>query len=68
MARVIKDLNGFVEVTPFSKHQVYKLIKNPANPLPHKKVGRKLYFDMERFYRWFDGMPGADKTFNSDLE
>ena len=66
MARSIKDLNGFVEATPFSKNQVYKMVRNPDNPLPHKKIGKKLYFDMERFYRWFDGMPGADKTFNSE--
>jgi hypothetical protein len=62
MAREIKDLNGFAEIAPFTKHQIYKLIKNPENPLPHKKIGKKLYFDMERFYKWFDRMPGSDRT------
>ena len=28
----------------------------------HKKIGKKLYFDIERFYKWFDRMPGVDRT------
>ena len=60
MAREIVDVEGLSDKTPFSKGQIYKFTKRVENPLPHKKYGKKLYFDMERVYKWFDSLPGKD--------
>jgi len=64
--RQIVDLKGLEEKTPFTKHQIYKLVKRSENPLPHKKVGVKLYFDLEKIERWFDSLPGKDETFGCE--
>lgn len=64
MARQIVDLKGLAEHPnfPFSEHQIYRLIKNNDYPLPYKKAGRKILFDLERVFRWFDSLPGGDRT------
>lgn len=62
MPRVIVDINGLEKQLPFTKHQIYKMIKKPSNPLPHKKAGKKIYFDVEKVFRWFDSLPGRDET------
>jgi hypothetical protein len=33
-------------------------VRDPINPIPHKKHGKRLLFDVERVFRWFDGLPG----------
>jgi len=58
--RKIVEMEGLIEVFPSTKHQVYKFVKMPDNPLPHKKLGRRLVFDVERVYKWFDALPGRD--------
>jgi hypothetical protein len=63
MARQIIDVNELSERLPMSKNQIYVAIKNPENPLPYKKFGKRLYFDLERVYLWFDSLPGRDLTF-----
>lgn len=60
MARQIVDLKGLSERLPLSTHQIYKGIKHATNPIPHKKFGKRLLFDLEKVWRWFDGLPGRD--------
>ena len=52
--REMIDIDALTERLPFSKHQLYKLTKHPEYPLPHKKIGKKLLFDMSAIWRWFD--------------
>ena len=67
MARQIVDIEGLEDRMPFTRHQIYKFIRRPESPLPHKKIGKKLYFDLERVDRWFDQQPGRDETFGCEL-
>jgi hypothetical protein len=62
MARQIVRLEGLTERYPFTKWQVYKMVRDPVNPIPHKKSGKTLLFDLERVDRWFDRLPGRDIT------
>lgn len=62
MARQIVDLDGLMERMPLTKWQVYKKIRDMEHPLPYRKAGKRLLFDMERVYKWFDGLPGRDRT------
>ncbi|ACL05865.1 hypothetical protein Dalk_4183 [Desulfatibacillum aliphaticivorans] len=66
MPRQIVDIKGLSEKMPFTENQLYKLVHKPDNPLPYKKCGKRLLFDLERVYRWFDGLPGKDETLNDD--
>ncbi len=63
MPRQIVDVAGLSEILPLSVHQIYKLTRHREHPLPFKKMGKKLYFDVERIYRWFDSLPGQDGNF-----
>ena len=63
MSRQIVDMQGLTKLMPFTTHQVYKYVRARVNPLPHKKAGKKLLFDMQKVYRWFDSLPGRDETF-----
>lgn len=60
--REIVNIEGLTKKLPMTKHQLYKAVRDPKNPIPHKKFGKKLMFDMERVYRWFDRLPGKDLT------
>ena len=60
--RQIVDVKGLMEVLPFTVHQIYKAVRDPKNPLPFKKHGKKLLFDLERVWAWFDGLPGVDRS------
>ncbi len=62
MARQIVDLEGLTEILPFTRHQAYKMVRRAVNPLPHKKLGRRLLFDLERVFAWYDSLPGRDET------
>jgi len=62
MARQIVDIKGLTERLPLSVHQIYKGTKHPKNPIPHKKFGKRLLFDLEKVWRWFDSLPGKDET------
>lgn len=44
MVRQIVDLNGLEELSPFTKHQIYKLTKRQQNPIPLKKDWQKTLF------------------------
>ena len=55
----IKALND--KVFPnFTVNQIYKWVRDPLNPIPHKKLGKRLLFDVEKVFRWFDALPGRD--------
>jgi len=60
--REMIDIDALAERLPLSKHQLYKLTKHGEYPLPHKKIGKKLLFDMSAIWRWFDSLPGRDET------
>lgn len=64
MARQIVDIKGLMEILPLTVNQIYKAVRVADNPLPYKKHGRRLLFDVERVYKWFDGLPGRDYTLN----
>lgn len=60
MARQIVDIKGLTEILPFTTHQIYKAVRAAEHPLPYKKHGKRLLFDVERVFKWFDGLPGKD--------
>ena len=60
MARQIVDIDGLTARLPLTKNQIYKKIRDPKHPLPYKKTGKRLLFDLERVYKWFDQLPGQD--------
>ena len=60
MAREIVDIKGLADRLPLSTHQIYKAIRHPEYPLPHKKFGKRLLFDLAKVWRWFDRLPGRD--------
>jgi hypothetical protein len=66
MARQIVDVDGLGKRLPLTKHQIYKAVKHEKYPLPHKKFGKRLLFDLERVYRWFDSLPGKDTPFDDN--
>ena len=65
MARQIVDIQGLTGILPLTVHQIYKAIKHQEHPLPYRKLGKRLMFDVEKVYRWFDSLPGVD---NNDIE
>jgi|GEM_PF-7031158 len=60
--RQIVDLCGLCKHFPFTPNQVYKKCHDKDYPLPHKKSGKMLLFDLERVWAWFDSLPGKDQT------
>jgi hypothetical protein len=60
MARQYEDVKGIAKRFKFTRHQIYKLVKRPSDPLPHRKLGKQLRFDVEKADKWFDRQPGAD--------
>lgn len=62
MPRQIVDINGLSEKLPLTTHQIYKLTRHPKHPIPYKKAGKRLLFDMDRVFKWFDSLPGRDLT------
>ncbi|MFC1896601.1 helix-turn-helix transcriptional regulator [Thermodesulfobacteriota bacterium] len=68
MPRQIVDIQGLAERLPFSVNQLYKLTRHPKHPLPYKKCGKRLLFDLERVDKWFDSLPGRDMTCDEDAK
>ncbi len=66
--RQLVNIEGLTEHLPFSVHQIYKLVRDPVKPIPHKKCGKRLLFDMDKVYRWFDSLPGKDGQDLGDLD
>ena len=66
MPRQIVDIKGLTEYLPLTVHQIYKAVRDPVNPLPHKKWKKRLLFDIERVFKWFDELPGRDETLNME--
>jgi predicted DNA-binding transcriptional regulator AlpA len=62
MPREIVNLEDLCKRLPLTKHQVYKLVRDPVHPLPYRKCGKRLLFDVSKVYQWFDSLPGADQT------
>ena len=58
--RQLVDIEGVGEVLCLTKNQVYKLVRRRPDPIPFRKIGRCLRFDVEKVMRWFDRQPGAD--------
>ena len=66
MSRQIVDVKGLTQYLPLSTHQVYKAVHHPEYPLPYKKYGKRLLFDLEKVFHWFDQLPGRDEVINED--
>lgn len=58
----VGDIPGLVDLLPLTVNQVYDFIHRPQHPLPHKKIGKVLMFDMETVYQWWEGLPGRNDT------
>ncbi len=62
--RQIVDIEGLEKILPLTRNQLYKLVRRSDYPLPYKKIGKKLMFDVEKIYRWYDSLPGQDVTYD----
>lgn len=60
MPRQATDIEGIGKTFDLTKHQVYKLVRRREDPLPHRRIGKRLRFDLEKCWRWFDRQPGRD--------
>jgi len=67
VARQILDIEGVAKMLYFlnkegrpNRNIIYKLVRRPVDPLPHRKVGKHLRFDVEKCWKWFDRQPGKD--------
>jgi hypothetical protein len=65
--RQIVDISGIAKLFDFVDQEgrprvsvIYKLVRRPVDPLPHRKIGKHLRFDVEKCLSWFDGQPGTD--------
>jgi hypothetical protein len=58
--RQIVDIQGLTGVLPLTVNQIYKGVRDPVNPIPHKKYKKRLMFDLEKVFKWFDALPGRD--------
>jgi hypothetical protein len=62
MPRRLYDLKGLLASDRFPwdrAGQIYKLVRRP-DPMPHRKIGKLLYFDEETILKWFDRQAGHD--------
>ncbi len=65
MPRKIVNLSKLIELfqdAGWTKAKIYHWTRRHDNPLPHKKNGKCLEFDLEKVYRWWDELPGKDQT------
>lgn len=60
--RVFITINELSEAIPLTIHQIYKAVKKADCPLPHRKCGKRLLFEMDEVYAWFDSLPGANTS------
>ena len=60
MARRMLDLQGVEKEFPWTNYQIYHYARRAQDPLPHRKIGKKLYFDEEKIWKWFERQPGSD--------
>jgi hypothetical protein len=58
MSRQILDIQGVGVELKMTRNQIYKFARRPIDPLPHKKLGKQLRFDIEKVYQWFDRQCG----------
>jgi hypothetical protein len=58
----IKKLVELFQDAGWTRSKVYNWMKRAENPLPHKKNGKCYEFDLDKVYRWWDGLPGSDQT------
>jgi predicted DNA-binding transcriptional regulator AlpA len=59
-ARRATDIEGVAQTLCLSKNQVYKLVRRRDDPLPYKKIGKVLRFDIESVWKWWDRQPGVN--------
>ena len=60
--RQVIDIKALTEVLPLTVNQIYKGVRDPVNPIPHKKFGKRLLFDVDKVWKWFDSLPGRDSN------
>ena len=62
MRRKIVNIVKLVELfedAGWTKPKIYHWTKRPDNPLPHRKNGKCLEFDLDRVYEWWDSLPST---------
>jgi len=74
MPRQVTDIAGVARQLGFVDGEgnprvniVYKLVRRAYDPLPYKKIGKHLRFDVERVWAWFDRQPGRDEGLVEEL-
>jgi len=60
MPRQYLSVDKVAVMLDMSKHQIYKLVRRPIDPLPYRKIGKHLRFDEERIHQWFLRQAGSD--------
>ena len=60
MARRYLSRENMEEKFGMTQHQIYKLVRRPRDPLPHRKIGKLQRFDEEQVHKWFLRQPGTD--------
>lgn len=60
MARQYLNVDEVAALFRLTKAQVYHLVRRPVNPLPYRKMGKQLRFDLTKLHGWFDCLPGRD--------
>jgi predicted DNA-binding transcriptional regulator AlpA len=68
MPRRIINVDELQAHLPFTKNQIYKAVRHSEYPLPHKKFGKRLLFDLEKVHKWFEALPGRDLTSGDDFQ
>jgi hypothetical protein len=54
-------MKGLCQRIPFSQWQIYKAIHRDFDKMPCRKSGKRILFDMEEVYDWYDNLPKAEQ-------
>jgi predicted DNA-binding transcriptional regulator AlpA len=65
--RNLLTLNELIEKIPLTINQIYKAVRRRDYPLPHRKSGKRLLFDLDEVYTWFDLLPGINALYLNEV-
>lgn len=54
----VLNMEQLLELFPFTRPAVYGYIRRPRDPLPAKRIGKRLFFLEEATWAWFRRQPG----------
>lgn len=52
---------GLTDLLPLTERQIRAKMCQLRNPIPYKKSGKVILFDMEQVWAWFDSLPGKGR-------